>query len=115
MPHPIHSRFTRLLLEVEVSSSALPDFVAKYMKITGSDPRTSDYCQRQENKWGLEARLYFDGDDTLLHNIGVYGYHIEERSSGYRSNDFPYRVNSQELFWAAVRHGYRLGENAPIP
>jgi hypothetical protein len=115
MAHSILSRFKTVLLEAEVSDSAMPDFIRQYMKLTGADPRSSEHCQPQSNKWGLEARLYFDGDDVLLHNLRISGYHVEDRSGGgYRSDRYPYRINSQQLFWAAVRHGYRLGPNAQI-
>lgn len=114
MSRSINSRFTRLLLEVEVSENQFDEFSKKYLSATGKDPRASEHCQLQPDKWGLEARLYFDGDEILLTNLQKLGFHVEERTSGYRS-DYPYRVNSNRLFWRAVEHGYRLGENTTIP
>lgn len=114
MPDPILSRFARVLLEAEVSKSAWADFIKKYGLLTGEDATNLQYCQLQPNKWGLEARLYFDGDETLISNLAKLGYHVELReSAGYR-DDYSYRVNSQSLFWRAVEHGYRLGPNIQI-
>jgi hypothetical protein len=111
----LYGKFTALFLEAEVSPGAEPDFLREYMKLTGSDPRSSCNFQRQDNKWGLEARIYFDAPDWVPESLETLGYHVENRGGdGYRSS-YTYRVNSQDLFWKLVRHGYRLGENAPIP
>jgi hypothetical protein len=68
----------------------------------------------QENKWGLEARIYFDGPALVVESLRGLGYHVEDRAGGGYKSDYRYRINSQTLFWKLVRHGYRLGENRPI-
>ena len=114
MKHSTYSRFVRLLLEVEVSPQSASDFANKYGVLTGESARTSPYYQVQPNKWGLEARIYFDAPDVVVENLRMLGHHVELRDGGGYRADFAYRVNSEQLFWTLVRHGYRLGENVPI-
>jgi len=105
---------TRILIEVEVAPSSEDAFVAQYMAATGLDPRKDPHYQGQENKWGVEARIYFDGPDWLPENLMLFHYGTERRAGvGYRA-DYAYRVNNQHLFWKMVRAGYRLGPNRPI-
>jgi len=110
----IYGKFMRLLLEAEVAPTSESEFVQQYAAITGEDPRRSGYMQQQPNKWGIEARIYFDCEDWVCDSMRKLGYTVEDRPGGGYRAEFAYRINSQELFWHLVRHGYRLGENEPI-
>ena len=110
----LYGKFDRILLEVEVAPTSTTDFDRRYRAITGEDPSTSDYYQVQDNKWGLECRMYFDAPDWVRESLETLGYTVECREAGGYRSDYQYRVNSQHLFWELVQHGYRLGPNAPI-
>lgn len=110
----MYGAFESVLLEVEVHPKSVSEFEKRYRSEASGASVDREYCQMQPNKWGVECRVYFVGEDWIADNLQKLGYHVEHRTSGYR-NDYPYRVNSGELFWKLIRHGYRLGENEPIP
>lgn len=98
-----------VLMEVELPKKRRQDFSDRYYAATGKRPN-GQHFQSQEDKWGVECRIYFDAPAAVIANLKKAGYHVEHRSTGYGS-DRPYRVNSQELFWDLVDQGYRLGIN----
>ena len=111
----LFANFTELLLEVEVAPSSEEEFTSRYAQLAGSNPVDSPFYQSQDNKWGIECRAYFNAQDWVIASLRTLGHHIEIRTGdGYRP-EYSFRINSQELFWQLVEHGYRLGENAPIP
>lgn len=111
----LFANFTELLLEVEVAPSSKEEFTSQYASLTGSNPVNSPFCQSQPDKWGIECRAYFNAQDWVVESLKKLGHHVENRTGdGYRP-EYTFRVNSQELFWQLIEHGYRLGENAPIP
>ncbi|WP_428938702.1 hypothetical protein [Fontivita pretiosa] len=111
----LFGKFDRLLLEVELAPTSRADFDDRYKAITGENPVTSDYYKVQNNKWGLECRIYFDAPHWVAESLGTLGYTVESRPGGGYRSEYQFRVNSQNLFWQLVQHGYRLGPNAPIP
>ena len=111
----IFSQFTTLLLEAEVAPSSEGEFVQKYSVATGSIPTSHPSYQSQDNKWGIECRMYFNAPDGVVESIERLGHHVERRSGeGYRP-EYDFRINSERLFWQLIEYGYRLGENEPIP
>lgn len=110
----IYGKFSDLLLEAEVAPSSVGEFTSHYGRLAGKSPAASDYFQIQDNKWGLELRVYFNAPDWVCDSLRTLGYHIEDRSGGYRP-EYAFRINHQGLFWSLVSHGYRLGHNEPIP
>ena len=111
----IYGKFDRLLLEAEVAPTSLAEFQKKYTALAGNSPTPSEYFQIQDNKWGAELRVYFDAEDWVCDSLGVLGHGIEDRAGGGYRSEYQYRINSQDLFWHLVKHGYRLGPNSPIP
>ncbi|VTR97581.1 hypothetical protein [Tuwongella immobilis] len=93
-------------LEVEVAASRIQDFLARYQEITGVTPTR---YQTQPNKFGLEGRIYFNGTPEQVAHLQGLGYHVQgPRTSGYLYDQFAYRIDSVELFWVLVNHGFRL-------
>lgn len=107
----LFAHFSRLLLEAEAAVEKTAEFEQRYLAATGEAATVSSHYQVQDNKWGVECRMYFDAEAWVVESLRKRGYHVEERSgAGYRG-DFSYRINSENLFWKLVDHGYRLGEN----
>ncbi|MFA7098363.1 MAG: hypothetical protein WC383_18000 [Gammaproteobacteria bacterium] len=106
----LFSNVGEVFLEVEVKPDRRDEFNKKYLALTGDDPSTSLYVQNQPDKWGLECRIYFNGDTKCIEELSKLGHHVETDRKQYR-NEFSNRVNSQELFWELVKSGYRLGPN----
>ena len=111
----VFGKFRRLLLEVEVTAESRSEFQTRYTMATGITPPVSTHYQIQDNKWGCECRIYFDAEEWVVQSLERLGYTVENREGGGYHNEYEYRINSQELFWRLIEHGYRIGENAPIP
>jgi hypothetical protein len=103
------SLVTNLELEVELPNRQLEEFLAKYQEISAVEPNL-EYVLGQENKYGTEARVYFNCTQESLNAIQEAGYNIETRNNGYKSQ-YKYRINSVDLFWSLVSVGGRLGVN----
>ena len=99
-----------VLLEVEINPDQKNNFEQRYFDITGELPPGNEHYQTQYNKWGIEYRIYFEGDADSIAQLVDNGYHVENRASGYRA-DFNSRINNKELFWEMVKEGYRIGFN----
>lgn len=110
----IYGKFDRLLLEVEVAPTKKKEFEQKYAKLSGESAIVGDHYQIQDNKWGVEYRIYFDSDPMVVDSLKTLEYYIEERDGGGYRSDFSYRINNERLFWKLIQHGYRLGLNGPI-
>lgn len=101
---------TASFLEVEINPSGVPQFRAKYERLTGRRPVLGVGYQYQPNKWGGEYRIYFNcvGDlDDEFTNLGI---DVERGRRPYRS-EFTFRVNNKDFFWDLIRSGFRLGRN----
>lgn len=99
-----------VFLEVEVPSKRSRSFEQRYEAITGVAPTIGNGYQIQENKWGLEVRVYFNCEEDLEDEFTSVDVHVERGGRPYKANRI-YRVNDREFFWALVNNGYRLGEN----
>ena len=110
----IFGKFDQILLEAEVAPASEKEFVTKYKKLTGNNPSQSSHYQIQDNKWGVECRIYFNAPKLVMENLKNF-YHVENRvDEGYRT-EYEYRINSHNLFWGLIEYGYRIGKNQPIP
>lgn len=104
----LYNKFDRLMLEAEVPTQSLSDFERQYLARTGEKPAV---CQIHNNRWGVECRIYFNAAPWIIESLQKLGYYIEDLVSmaRYGSNrGYRYRINSRELFWRLIRHGYRL-------
>lgn len=101
---------TDVVLEVEVNPNAADRFETRYQAITGTLPELGNGYQHQENKWGLEVRVYFNSEVDMSDEFTTIDVHVEQANRPYRKR-WVYRVNDREFFWALVDAGYRLGEN----
>lgn len=110
----LYGKFTRIHLGAEVAPSVRDEFVLRYQSITGESPVGDASFMSQDNKWGAELRMYFDAEAWVVESLRKLGYTVEERAGQYYRGEYQFRINSQDLFWRLVEHGYRLGANAPI-
>ncbi|MCK9516207.1 MAG: hypothetical protein WCZ18_01675 [Ottowia sp.] len=100
-------------LEAEVAPAIRATFEDRYRKATGSQVTLGNppSYQGQTNKWGAELRVYFSKDsarDFFTSN----GLHVEANRSGYKSDEYSYRINNNEVWWSLVEElGLRLGSN----
>lgn len=99
-----------VFLEVEVNPKGAAGFDAEYSEITGQIPSLGDGYQYQHNKWGRELRVYFNTTEDLEDDFISIDVYVEQGQRPYR-DEWHYRTNSSEFFWALVRLGYRLGQN----
>lgn len=112
------SRFPTLdtdgfLLEAEVAPKGHAEFEARYSAATKRivSPGSPIHYQNQSNKWGAELRVYFNNDDVAA-TLRKAGLHVEHPRLGYKSGDYKYRANDNELWWELVEsHGLHLGLN----
>ncbi|MCW0435567.1 MULTISPECIES: hypothetical protein [Xanthomonas] len=98
---------TGAYLEAEVNPSAVDKFEAAYQQITGMIPVVGEGYQHQPNKWGAECRVYFNCDSDLSDEFSVLEIEVEEGARPYKQ-EWRFRVNNNEFFWALIRAGYRL-------
>ena len=102
-----------LFLEAEVAPTRQEYFEARYAAKTGQAiaPGTPAQYQNQPNKWGAELRIYFN-DPNIAAILTGSGVHVEHPRRGYKSGEFSYRANDNELWWDLVEsHGLFLGQN----
>lgn len=99
-----------ILLETEIHPDQADQFEENYLHITGIRPVTGPHYQHQPQKWGAECRIYFNCDRDLTNDFKQLKIHVEQARRLYRE-EWKYRVNNNEFFWALIRAGYRLGKN----
>lgn len=99
-----------VLLEVEVNPNQMDKFKADYFDATEIHPVAGPHYQQQPNKWGTEYRIYFNCDIDLTNEFSKLNIHVEQAERLYRE-EWKYRVNNKDFFWALIRAGHRLGKN----
>ena len=104
-----YQAFGSIRLEAEVPPKSQAGFEKKYSDITGSWPPAGPEYQSQSNKWGVEARIYFNGTVDLLDELADRGFQVTENAT-YRK-EYAHRINNVDLFWDLVDAGFRLGDN----
>ncbi|WDK30858.1 hypothetical protein [Xanthomonas campestris] len=99
-----------IFIEVEVHPEKASKFEADYYSLTGEYPVVGTGYQHQENKWGMECRIYFNSGIDLSDLVSSSGVNVEQGSRPYR-DERKFRINNNEFFWSLIRVGYRLGAN----
>lgn len=100
-------------LEAEITPNRQDDFQDRYHKATGTSVTTGSHpsYQQQSNKWGAELRVYFNDESARTH-FESNGINVEANRSGYKSGEYSYRVNNNDVWWELVETvGLRLGSN----
>ena len=104
-----------ILIEAEIRSSAIQNFVRDYSTLTGQSQSWQSISAEGhamdmgENKWGVEVRVYFPKDQTVANRMREYGFSVDD--GNIRMED-SYRINSRELFQELVGvYGLRIGYN----
>ncbi len=107
--------FDNLRIEVEIEPPSRRKFETRYLAETGDSPCVDGY-NLQKNRWGVQCRIYFNGNDVLIHNLRMMGYTVEDDAEkrGYRSSEYAYRVTGDRLFWRLIRDGFRIGDNEEL-
>jgi len=98
--------FDNLLLEVEAHPDSIASFKRRYKNETDENPPAGS-VQSQSNKWGVEARVYFNASLETVEKLQNDEYEVSDAHRGYK-NEYQYRINSEKLFWLLVGEGYRL-------
>lgn len=101
--------FKSLFLEVEAKPNKVESFKKKYLEKTRDVASDQEGFQVQENKWGVECRIYFNAPAETVKKLEE-NYDLSKAIRGYR-DEYDYRINSQDLFWILIEKGYRLGSN----
>ena len=102
-----------LLLEAEVAPSGKTRFEKRYLLATRTavSPGAPEHYQSQKNKWGAELRVYFN-DPAMTKVLKALNVHVEGPRRGYKSGEYRYRFNDNNLWWKLVDvQGLRLGLN----
>ena len=105
--------FAGIFLEAEVAPSGQSEFERRYLSATGTSvtPGNPVEYQTQRNKWGTELRIYFN-NQKLVDILRDMNIHVEGPRQGYKSGEFRFRANNNDLWWDFVEsHGCKLGKN----
>ena len=96
-------------IEAEGKMKVLEKFIEEYnLTHSPSVSLGSEGIRRLEdnsNKWGLELRLYVESCPP--EDVRTLGF---KSTSTYR-NDYPYRLNNNDIVKFLLKQGYRIGVN----
>ncbi|WP_426037003.1 hypothetical protein [Cypionkella sp. TWP1-2-1b2] len=98
-----------LMIECEMPDNKRPRFRTRYHDAAGHAPNEA-FMQTQNNKWGVEYRMYFDAPAAVVDGLRDAGLNVEARTTGYGA-ERAYRINNEELFWELIARGWHLGLN----
>lgn len=103
-----------LILEAESKTSRIDGFIAEYSLEKGralnSGEEDAIIDVGDENKRGVEYRIYFPHNTALKTQIESHKTVKVERGSCWHDNT--HRINNRDLFWELVQiHGLVLGQN----
>jgi hypothetical protein len=113
MLEEVFKKIRKIHLEAECADRRVQSFIKDYSDITGISlrPRTDFQVQssHNDNKRGLEGRIYFNATDAQVQAIRKLGIRVQgPRNRGYLSNKYSYRIDRNDVFWMLVRAGHRL-------
>ena len=101
----------RIFIDVEGKQDKIHQFIAKYNNLYGQSINIDDdgicLLSNTVDKWGVELRLYFNQTT----GIPVYWDNKKYRNRKYRSNEFDYRLDDNNLIWFLFDNGYHIGYN----
>jgi len=120
--------FNGVFLETRVGPDAQAKFHKLYALKTGDSPDyDNDLCHIRLKGWdgAIDGKIYFSAPDWVVESVRKLGFHVFPLTKNihgilkaYQWNealcDYQWGVANNELFWALVSYGYRLGKNAPI-
>lgn len=96
-------------IEAEARPGRMRNFIAWYNETYDQTLSIADdgviLLQEDANKWGLELRLYVGTCPPP--NVRALGFTCND---AYR-NDYPYRLNDNDVVMALFERGYRIGRN----
>lgn len=92
-----------MLLEAEVNPLKQAQFEERYRGATNDVvcPGKLVEYQSQPNKWGSELRIYSNNSDIAAY-FQDNGFYVESHTHGYKSGEFKYRINNNNLWWDLV-------------
>ncbi len=99
-----------IFIEAEARKDKMNDFIKKYNTDYNESVNLNSkgICLLGEvDKWGVELRVYFND----LTGISTYWNARKYNNKIYRSGNFAYRLDDNELVQFLFSNGYRIGTN----
>jgi hypothetical protein len=99
-----------IFIEAEAKEDKMNNFIKRYnTNYNGSVNLNSEgICLLGDvDKWGVELRIYFND----LTGIPTYWNNKKRNIRNYRSNQFAYRLDDNELVQFLFTNGYHIGYN----
>ncbi len=97
-------------IEVEGREDKILKFISKYNTAYGTiiNLNSEGICLLGDvDKWGVELRIYLNEISGISSPWNSRKY----RTTHYRSDEFGYRLDDNDLVWFLFDNGYRLGYN----
>lgn len=104
-------RGARVLIEAEVPSYSRGAFERNYRDATGESATDSEFYRSVDNKWGSELRVYLSAAPTTVNALAQHI--VLNDNNGIHRDEFPHRINDNDLVRWLFRGGYVLGPNTP--
>ena len=99
-----------IFIEAEARKDKMDKFIEKYNNSYGKQIglNSEGICLLGDvDKWGVELRLYFNDAS----NLPDYWDERKYTNRKYRSNEFSYRIDDNDLIRFLFDNGYQLGYN----
>jgi len=100
----------RVFIDAEGREDKMIAFIQQYNSKYNASVSVGDYgiCLLGDvDKWGIELRIYFND----ISNIPSYWNGRKYNNRNYKSNEFTYRLDDNQLVYYLFDNGYRLGYN----
>ena len=100
----------RIFIDAEGREDKIKAFIQKYNSKYNESISVGDYgiCLLGDvDKWGIELRIYFNN----ISNIPSYWDGRKYHNRNYKSSEFTYRLDDNQLVYYLFDNGYRLGYN----
>lgn len=101
----------KIFIDVEGKQNNIQNFINEYNKLCATNVTIHDdgICLLSDtvDKWGVELRIYFNNTT----GIPVYWDKRKYKNNKYRSDEFAYRLDDNQLIWFLFDNGYRVGYN----
>jgi len=108
LSNPIRS--CKLDAEVAPKQVSQRNFERRYLRLSGITPVVDgrNYYRLHENadKWGVELRIYFNGDRGVA-PPSIRDLIVRPRPRG----NHDYRINGNGLIWNLIEYGFTLGDS----
>jgi len=96
-------------LDAEMHSRSRQGFESRYITLSGETPQSDDrnyYILHDDaDKWGVELRIYFDGNKPSLPQP-IQPMAVSSRPGGVHG----LRINNNDLIWDLIEYGFLLGD-----